>query len=115
MTSEQIIGLIITGVIVLLLGALGVIMLTGRGAFLIAGFNTLPKEKQARYNKEKLAKFMGLILLIIALCTAGMTLGLVFEITALWIAGSALLAAVIIFAIIFANTKIFKKDGGGAE
>ena len=33
MTSEQIIGLVITGVIVLLTGALSIVLLTGRGAF----------------------------------------------------------------------------------
>jgi len=110
MTEEQIIGLIITGVIVLLTGAMGVVMLTGKGAFLIAGFNTMHKEKQAKYNKEKLSKFMGLVLLAVTLCTAGMTLGFVFEIKALWIAGSVLLGAVIIFAIIFANAKAFKKN-----
>ena len=109
MTNDQIIGLIVTGAIVLLTGALGVVMLTGRGAFLIAGFNTMPKEKQARYDKEKLAKFIGLVLLLVTLCTAGMTLGLVFDITALWIIGSVLFGAVLIFAIIFANTKAFKK------
>ena len=109
MTQEQILGLIITGVIVLLMGAMSIVLLTGKGAFLIAGFNTMSKEKQAKYDKEKLTKFIGLILLIVTLCTAGMTLGFIFEITALWIISAVLLGAVIIFAIIYANTKAFMK------
>ena len=110
MPSEQIIGLIVTGAILLLLGVLSIVMmLTGRGAFLIAGFNTMSKEKQSKYKKEALCKFIGLVLLLVTLCTAGITLGAIFEIAFLWIACSVLLAAVIIFAIIFANTKVFKK------
>jgi len=110
MTNEQIIGIIITGAIFLLIAVLGVVMLTGRGAFLIAGFNTMSKEKQGKYKKEALCKFVGLILLLVTFFSAGITVGAIFEVTAVCIVSAVLLASVIVFALIFANTKAFKKE-----
>ncbi len=38
---------------------LGVLFSKGKGAFLIAGYNTMSKEKKARYDKNALCRFMG--------------------------------------------------------
>ncbi|MEK6266410.1 MAG: DUF3784 domain-containing protein [Clostridium sp.] len=33
-------------------------LLCGKGSFLIAGYNTMPKEEKDKYNSVKLSKFL---------------------------------------------------------
>ncbi len=40
-------------------------LLSGKGAWLIAGYNTMSKEEKDRYDKEKLSKLVGVLLLFI--------------------------------------------------
>lgn len=59
-------------VVFILIGALMMFVLSlflfnGKGAGLIAGYNTLPKEEQARYDRNKLCKAVGCVCLLIAL------------------------------------------------
>lgn len=44
---------------------LSIVLLSGRGAWLIAGYNTSSKEKKAAYNEKKLCRATGVMLLII--------------------------------------------------
>ena len=37
---------------------LGIVFACGKGTFLIAGFNTLPEEKKARYDARKILRDM---------------------------------------------------------
>lgn len=46
-------------IIIMLFIFLGTVFISGRGAFLIAGFNTLPQEEQDKYDTVALCKFMG--------------------------------------------------------
>ena len=92
--------LIINSLIGLLLVVMGVFMLFGRGAFLIAGYNTMSKEKKARYDEVALCKFMGKIIIPI---------GLTMPVTAFdapWLhkAYSALTLGLALFAVVYANT-----------
>ena len=43
--------------------ALSLILLTGRGSFLVAGYNTMSKAKKARFNAPALCRFVGLVTL----------------------------------------------------
>lgn len=51
---------------------LSIILLSGRGSFLIAGYNTADKEEKARYDEKKLCRVMGagmsVITAILLLC-----------------------------------------------
>ncbi len=38
---------------------LGLIFLSGKGAFLISGYNTMPKEARDKYDAVAMCKFMG--------------------------------------------------------
>ena len=42
------------------------ILLTGRGSFLLAGYNTMPKSKKEQYDTPALCKFGGKIFMAIA-------------------------------------------------
>ncbi len=55
---------VITGALVLgLVLVLALILLSGRGAFLIAGYNTSSKEEKSRWNKKRLCRGVGAYLL----------------------------------------------------
>ena len=45
--------------IVALFAALSIILLMGKGSFLIAGYNTKSKEQKAKYNAKKLCRVVG--------------------------------------------------------
>ena len=56
---------------------LGIVFALGKGAFLIAGYNTMSKEEKAGYDEKKLLKNMSLMMFSCAVCTA---VGLIGEI-----------------------------------
>ena len=58
---------IIILIVALLLLILSVFLFKGKGAWLIAGYNTASKEEQAKYDKKKICKATGYICLVSAL------------------------------------------------
>lgn len=50
----------------ILLAAISVPLLLGKGEMLIAGYNTASEEKKSRYNKEKLCRTAGVCLIVTA-------------------------------------------------
>ena len=97
------------GVIVLFL-VLGILFSLGKGAMLIAGYNTAPKREKARYDEKGLCKFMGK--LMFALAGAWLFVAASALLDAFWLlwVGYALFLIVVAFGIIYANTgNRFKK------
>lgn len=91
------------GVIALFI-VLGIVFLSGRGADLIAGYNTMAEEEKAKYDERALCRFMGKLMLSLAACWAVSAAGLLLERMAFFWAGFALFAVAIVFALIYANT-----------
>ena len=58
MASANLIG----GILCLIIG---LVIQTGKAGFLIAGYNTMSKEDQAKYDIKALSKFVGLVLITI--------------------------------------------------
>ena len=88
--------------------ALGIVFLTGRGSFLIAGYNTMSKDKKEEYDKVALCKFMGKIMMPMGI----LSLFIGLSITYTWFiwAYSGAIFGLCIFAVIYANTNNrFKK------
>lgn len=56
--------------IIALCGICSLILLSGRGSILIAGYNTMSKEDQEQYDEKKLCRITGTGMLIITLLTA---------------------------------------------
>ncbi|MCL2110877.1 MAG: DUF3784 domain-containing protein [Clostridiales bacterium] len=85
------------------LTVLGVVMLTGRGSWMIAGFNTMPKEKRAGYDAAALSRFIGKILTPIGVLTALF----VIEDIAMWYVWIylAVVLGLCVFAAVYANTE----------
>ena len=57
------IDLAVTGVLVLL----GFLFRAGKGAFLIAGYNTMSPAEKAKYDEKKLCRLMGNFMFVLAL------------------------------------------------
>jgi len=89
---------------------LGVILSIGKGAFFIAGFNTMTKEEKDNYDAIALCKFMGKLMFIIAFCISLFVLSDILVIKALFNIGLTLFLVSILFTAIYANTgNRFKK------
>jgi len=58
-------GWIIVGIIALPFIVMAIFLLNGKGAFLIAGFNTMSADEKAAYDKKALCKAVGWLLLIL--------------------------------------------------
>ncbi|MDR1439778.1 MAG: DUF3784 domain-containing protein [Clostridiales bacterium] len=98
---------VLLGIIFLILA---VIMLSGKGANLVSGFNTMPKAEKDKYDQKALSRFMGAIMLIIAMLTT--PLGYFAERGANWYAIVFIggVVALVVFAIVYSNTgNRFKK------
>lgn len=83
---------------------LGGILLSSRGAVLIAGYNTLPKEEKAKYDEGKLAKFMGGVALGLAFSMVFWVLSDLLNTSWLLAVGLILFCGITLFALIYANT-----------
>lgn len=107
MTAEMIIPL---GLLLLYI-ALGIYLLQGKGGWLIAGYNTMPKEEKEKYDKTALCKATGKLILAIAFTIALITAGGLLEMNALMISGVVLMLLFIIIGMIYINTgERFKKS-----
>jgi hypothetical protein len=84
-------------VVIGLLTVCAVILLTGRGSFLIAGYNTASPEVKSRYDQKKLTRAVGLALLIIDLATVPLV----------FVRGIAYLIFYIIFLLAVAAALLF--------
>ena len=91
-----------------LLVIMGIVLLTGRGSFLLAGYNTMSKEKKAKYDAKALCKFMGKIITPIGILFFGFLIeGIESWFTWVFL---AVTLALTLFAVVYANTgNRFKK------
>ena len=100
---------IIFGAAILLMLVLSFYLLSGRGANLIAGYNTLPETEKAKYDKPRLCWSVGVLMLQITAAFCVLTAGILLDLVWLWVSGAVLFAAVIIVGLIRINTEKKKK------
>jgi len=95
--SELVITIAVGGLLVIL----AIVLLSGRGSFLIAGFNTMSKDEKAKYDARELCKFIGKILLPIGILVSFVGIE---SITSwyVWVCVPAILG-ISIFAIVYIN------------
>ncbi|MCL2568461.1 MAG: DUF3784 domain-containing protein [Oscillospiraceae bacterium] len=82
----------------------GYMMLTGKGASLIAGYNGKSAGERAKYNEPALCRFVGKLLLITSVCLLLCPFGVQFEMPWLMWLGIALGTALPLVAVIYMNT-----------
>ena len=91
-------------IVIGLLLVLGILFFCGKGSFLIAGYNTLPKEEKSCLDQKSLCKFMGKLMFLLAGCWLIITLGSFFGMIPLLMIGLILFIAAIVAAAVYANT-----------
>ena len=110
MKTEVIISIAVCIPMFLLLLAMSIVLLRGKGAWMITGYNTMPKEKRDQYDTVALCKFTGKALLFFNVLINGFTIGAILFNKIMMSIFGALLIITIVFLLIYANTKNrFKK------
>lgn len=89
---------------ILLLLSLGLYLLQGKGAMLIAGYNTLPEKEKEKYDVVALCKATGKFVIALTFTIALIIAGDLLEMNGLIIAGAVLMVAMIIIGLIYMNT-----------
>ncbi|AUD13268.1 MULTISPECIES: DUF3784 domain-containing protein [unclassified Planococcus (in: firmicutes)] len=97
-------GALIIGGVALLLVFLGFYMLQGKGAFLIAGYNTMPKEEKSIYDGPAMARFVGKLLFALAFSMLFWLAGMLLEKNWMFYIGVALFLGFTGGALIYMNT-----------
>ncbi|UJL46426.1 DUF3784 domain-containing protein [Virgibacillus sp. NKC19-16] len=99
-----------TIIMICLFIVLGIIFSIGKGYFLIAGFNTLPKEEKEKYDMVALCKFMGKMMFALSFSMVLWVLSEGLEISWLFIVGLVLFISIVVFMLVYVNTRErFKK------
>ena len=110
MTMEQISGLIITGILLVPGIIFGIILCSGRGIDMIAGFNTSSPEERAKWAEIALCRGVGILLFVIVGCCILTTVGAILDVPVLEWGGLALCAVLTAGGMIYINkSKRFKK------
>ena len=95
---------IITGIIGLMLIFFSILLLSGKGGSLIAGYNTMSEIEKASYDEPALCRFMGKILLPIGILCPFITIASMYEIKWLLVVFIIIVIALTAFAIVYCNT-----------
>lgn len=113
MTKDDLIGCIAVGAGMIVVIALSVVLMRGKGAWLIAGYNTMDQKEKDRYDSTALCKFMGKYLLSVSLLMPVIPIGGMFKINWLGFVYGAYVLLSAIFVIVYCNTgNRFKKQTG---
>src|SRR5690625_1488136 len=91
------------GLFVLFFG-LGVVFYLGKGTYLIAGYNTMPKEDQEKYDTQSMGKFMGESMFVLSGVIGLWAIAAYYEKDWLFLVGTGLMFLIVIFMIVYANT-----------
>ena len=103
MTTEQIASFLLSSVFAVPVIIIGIVLCCGKGAFLIAGYNTASPAERAAYDEKALCRAVGVLLLVIVGSVELLMLGLVLDMTALVWGGGILMAASTVFGLIYIN------------
>lgn len=91
-------------IVLILFLLLGILFSMGKGVSLIAGFHTMPKQKQEKYDKVRLCKFMGKVMFALCLPFVMWILAEQFHVRGLYYIGVAVFLGTIVFTLIYTNT-----------
>lgn len=96
--------LIIHSSVVVLFIILGFIFLSGKGLFLIAGYNTASKSEKAKTDEKRLCKYMAKLMFLFAGCFIIVILSDILE--SMWIMalGFVLFFVIAVGSVIYMNT-----------
>jgi len=102
--------MIVTYILAGLMFVLSIILLSGRGSWLIAGYNTMSKEQQNKYDSKKLTRATGVMLIITSIALLALAFSLINAIVFLIIVFVS-----VIITIIYTNKYCLKPDSDNEE
>lgn len=97
-------SMIMIGAFIVLMVVLGIILLSGKGAFLIAGYNTMSENDKKKYNEEALCKFMGKMMFALSFSMLFWIASIAYDMNFLFVIGLILFMGKIIFMLIYMNS-----------
>lgn len=98
-----------TGLALLVCLVVSVILLQGRGGWLIAGYNLMSPQEKARIDEKGLCRFMGKVMACITLSVALAIGAMYFSSTALLTTGLILLGVSVCVALVWANVRYMRR------
>lgn len=98
------IGFIINLIILIPLIILAIALSKGKGASLLAGYNTMSAEKKAQYDEVALCKFMSKIMYGLSFSIFLWALSDLLDMQILFVIGLILFTCLIILAVVYPNT-----------
>lgn len=104
MSGENLTGLVISCVLGLMIIGIAILLLMGKGSFLIAGYNTMSKDEKEKYDTKALCRFIGKILLPIGIFTPCIAIAAINKINWISIAYAGLVVILVVFAVVYCNT-----------
>ncbi|MBB6452513.1 uncharacterized membrane protein YgdD (TMEM256/DUF423 family) [Salirhabdus euzebyi] len=93
-----------TIIVIVLFIVFGIFLSVGKGAFLIAGYNTMPKEEKEKYDTVALCKFMGKMMFVLSFSMVFWVLSDLLEKVWLFVLGIVLFITTVIFILFYTNT-----------
>ena len=82
---------------------LGILFSLGKGAGLIAGYNTASSEEKAQYDEKKLCRYMGKFMFSLAAGWCIIASSAIFKLRFLFWIGSGVIIILLIVGVIYAN------------
>ncbi|MGW7969753.1 DUF3784 domain-containing protein [Staphylococcus xylosus] len=102
--------MIVVLLVMLLFIGLGFVFINGKGSCLISGFNTMSLEEKEQYDVIALCKFMGKMMFAFSFSIIFWLLSEFYDIKWLFYFGLILFLVMIVFMLIYINTRNrFKK------
>lgn len=90
-----------------------IILSKGKGASLLAGYNTMSEEEKAQYDETALCKFMGKIMFGFSFSILLFALSEFLNNKIFFVIGLVLFLALLVFSLVYSNTNDrFKKKTG---
>jgi len=93
-----------TSLIIILFMIMGLYLSTGRGSWLIAGFNMLPQADKEKYDTEALCKYMGKMMFAYAFSMVLLLLGDIYNITWFIPLSVVIIVGLTIYILVYVNT-----------
>ena len=103
MNTEHIASFLMASIFAVPVIIIGIVLCCGKGAFLIAGYNTASPKERAVYDEKALCWATGVLVLVIVGSVELLMLGLVLDMTALVWSGGILMAVSTAFGLIYIN------------
>jgi uncharacterized membrane protein len=97
-------GSVILGGVVLIVMAIAAVLLSGRGGWLIAGYNTMSAEEKARYDEKGLSRAVGGMMLVVGILIAVSFIAKQNEMDWLFTLSIVLYVVVLLAGVIWINT-----------